>query len=192
MGRSWCITVLLGVAFQVVAARAYGEEPAGACTTMPANVQMPRALHAAVDHLLAQSSTLRRQCAVIAAAAARAKLMIVIVRPDLPGCRARASFARTSSGHLDAHIDVPFTRDFPELIAHELEHVVEQIEGLNLRRLSEQPATGVDEVATGTFETARAREAGRAAALEVQVAARLARARVLSVRPSATVARLRP
>ncbi len=185
MGRTGCIAVLLGITLHVVAAMATAAEPSGvgACKTMPANVRMPPALRAAVERLLAQSSTLRRQCAAIAAAGKRARLTIVVARPDITGCRARASFAWRAPGWFEVRIDVPFTRDFPELIAHEFEHVVEQLEGLNLRRLSEQQESGVEEVAAGTFETARAQAAGRAAALEIQTEARLARARLLVVRP---------
>ncbi|MEO8481649.1 MAG: hypothetical protein ABI634_05515 [Acidobacteriota bacterium] len=183
MGRSWCIAVLLGVAFQGVAATALAEEPtsAVACATMPSNVQMPLALQLAVDQLLAQSSTLRRQCAAIAAAGPRTRLTIVVAPPDLRGCRARATFSWRASGALDVRIEVPFTYDFPELIAHELEHVVEQIEGLDLRQLAARQSTGVEEVAAGTFETRRARNAGRAAALEVETQSHLARVRRATV-----------
>jgi len=192
MGRSCRIAVLLGFALPGVVASAWAQEPVATlmCTSMPVNVQMPLPLQLALDQLLVQSSTLRRQCAAIAAASTRAHLVIQVARPDMASCRARASFAWTSAGRLDVRIDVPFTRDFPELIAHELEHVVEQIEGLNLRRLSEQPASGVEGVATGTFETARARDAGRRAALEVQTQVRLVRAQEAFARASADAAAL--
>jgi hypothetical protein len=147
------------------------------CTTMPPNVRMPGAMQSAVNQLLAQSSILQRQCAAIAAARDRVQLTIIPVRPGLTSCRARSSFAYRSPTRFDVQIDVPFTRDFPELIAHELEHVVEQIEGVNLRRLSRQPASGVKEIASGTFETRRAQQAGLAAASEVEHEERRLRSR---------------
>lgn len=181
MKRTWCRAVLMSLACHAVAASAHAN-PADAptCTTMPPNVRMPGAMQTAVNELLAHSSVLRRQCAVIAAARDRVRLTIVAVRPDLTGCRARASFAFRSPTRFEAEIDLPFTRDFPELIAHELEHVVEQIEGVNLRRLAAQQASGVDEVAVGTFETMRAQQAGRAAAVEVRQEQHLLRVRAAS------------
>jgi hypothetical protein len=178
MGRVLFVGVLLGVAI-AVPGRARAEEPAGAvaCVTMPANVDMPPDLDAALTTLLAQSSTLRRECAAIAAASDRAHIVIQPIPPDTSGARARTSFVREARGRLNAYIDVPFDADFPELIAHEFEHVVEQIEGLNLRRLTERRGSGVREAPDGSFETARACAAGRAAAREVDAERRLERSR---------------
>jgi hypothetical protein len=64
-------------------------------------------------------------------------------------------------------IDLPFDRDFAELLAHEFEHVIEQLEGVDLRQRATEPHSGVRKVDGGAFETDRANKAGRAAALEV-------------------------
>ena len=60
------------------------------------------------------------------------------------------------------------------MLAHEFEHVLEQIEGLNLRTLSRVKGSGVREVENAVFETERAQAAGEAVAAE---AGRYARSR---------------
>lgn len=53
------------------------------------------------------------------------------------------------------------------MLAHEFEHVLEQIEGVRLADEADLPGTGVQRVSGGAFETARARAAGKAAEAEV-------------------------
>ena len=82
-------------------------------------------------------------------------------------CRARTTFIRDRTDGLRAIIDLPVSVDVVELLAHEFEHVVEQIEGVNLRRLARRRDSGVRMVGPGRFETDRAYRAGLEAAAEV-------------------------
>ena len=59
-----------------------------------------------------------------------------------------------------ARIELPSVTDLTELLAIELERVVEQLEGLDLRALARRRGQGVAEVQQGVYETARARAAG--------------------------------
>jgi hypothetical protein len=59
---------------------------------------------------------------------------------------------------------------FGELLGHEFEHIVEQVEGINLRVLSRQRGSGVREVERELFETDRAQQAGRNIAEELRLA----------------------
>jgi hypothetical protein len=147
------------------------------CDALPPNVDVPAMYRADVDGLIARSPTLRRQCAAIAAAAVTVRIVVYGTATFFGDCRARGTFQRLRSGRLDARIDLPFTRDFPELLAHELEHVVEQIEGVPLQELAKRRADGVRRARGGAFETRRALEAGRAAAIEVETSERAARQR---------------
>jgi hypothetical protein len=52
-----------------------------------------------------------------------------------------------------------------ELLAHELEHVLEQVEGIDLDALAEEGEAR--RLSDGSFETARAVQAGRRVAAEV-------------------------
>jgi hypothetical protein len=66
-------------------------------------------------------------------------------------------------GRLDAVIRLGKDYPAPGLIAHELEHVIEQLDGVDLQRKSRLDSTGVHECMCGgatAFETARAVRAG--------------------------------
>jgi hypothetical protein len=135
----------------------------------PPNVMIDEVFRDPVHESLARSATLQRQFAVIAGAMA-----IVEVRlskgPLSDAHRAEAIIKRYDSGHIRARILLPAGADFVQLLAHELEHVVEQIEGVDLAALARtgDATRGSD----GFFETARARDAGRTAASEVEQATR--------------------
>jgi hypothetical protein len=60
-----------------------------------------------------------------------------------------------------ADVHLPPGRWLTELVAHEFEHLLEQIEGLNLRVLSRTRGSGVREIERELFETDRAIRAGR-------------------------------
>ena len=168
MGRSACILGLLLVATMMGTGIARAAEPADAlAASVPANMSMPRAMRTELERLLPRSATLRRQCAAIGAASGHTRIVLVPAWPARGGIRARGTFTRTRTGEFQGRIEIPFSVDFPELVAHELEHVVEQIEGLDLRRLSRKSGSGVEESHEGVFETARARTSGLAAACEV-------------------------
>jgi hypothetical protein len=136
-----------------------------ACTTLPANIVVPAVSHQWIEDLIARSPTLQRQCDIIAAAD-HVVVRVASLRRVGGWCRARTSFTRDRGGRLRAAIDIPVSVDFAELLAHELEHVIEQIEGVNLRRLSRLPDSGVREVGSNVFETTRAIGAGLMAAGE--------------------------
>ena len=88
---------------------------------------------------------------------------------------ARATITRSASGMLDAHVQIPTPLrafEYAEMLAHEFEHILEQIEGVDLAVLAADPGHGVSRTVGGAFETTRAQRAGQAAAKEVAQAAR--------------------
>lgn len=141
------------------------EEARPARVPLPSNISVDKSVRPRLEVVIAASQTLRRQFAAIAAAPADVE---VCVSPaPLPGFRrAETSIARYSSGRIRAVVAVPPGADFIELLAHELEHVVEQIEGVDLDALVRAGRANRDR--HGVYETDRADAAGRAAALEVQ------------------------
>ena len=71
---------------------------------------------------------------------------------------------------MDASVQIEM-RDparYVEYLAHELEHVLEQLDGTDRERLARQHVDGVVNVG-GVYETARARSVGRAVAREAMV-----------------------
>ncbi len=78
----------------------------------------------------------------------------------VPASRAQADLRRYRFGAITAFVHVRSRRDAIELIAHELEHVIEFAEGTNYRTLARLQPGSVWEV-RGGFETTRAVDAGR-------------------------------
>jgi hypothetical protein len=160
------LCTVLHVLFPMAAVRAQSADATGGA--LPPNIQVDTFLMPAIDMLLQKSATFRRQCDAIRAAG-RARVIIGAVwMPRLTTePRARASIGRYSFGALRAVIDMPMNAEHAELIPHELEHVIEQIEGLDLARLAREGGHGVARTGDGSFETDRAKVAGFAAATEV-------------------------
>ena len=112
--------------------------------------------------LLQQSATFRRQCQRIAATfVLRVHVRVV---PALRHSRAETTIRHFDSGALRAEIELSFGGDYVELLAHEFEHVLEQVEHISL---TEQLSTGQAWLtATGAFETSRAIATGARARQE--------------------------
>jgi hypothetical protein len=92
----------------------------------------------------------------------------VEIVPRVVGARARTRIVRDAEG-LTAWIEVARLDNVVELIAHEIEHVIEQIERVDLGGRSRMAETGIYSVSLDgtTFETARAARAGVTVAREV-------------------------
>ena len=137
---------------------------------LPANIELSRHLSVVLRRLYGQSPTFRSQCERLA----RASNLRVVVRlsSTLPGrCRALTTISR--QGHaIFAVMQLPPGRDLVELVGHEFEHLLEQVEGLNLRRMARVRGSGVWEAERQLFETDRAIAAGRLVADEARAAVR--------------------
>jgi hypothetical protein len=141
----------------------------GDCPTLPVNIQAERSLAPVITQLMARSLTLRAQCLRIAASPATHVSITATVAIMEAGTRARSFARRYLSGLLVVEVQIPpAARDFAELLAHELEHVSELIDGVHFEALA---AAGNPEIvrrrSDGSFESERARRAGMAAAAEV-------------------------
>lgn len=138
------------------------------CTELPRNLVVSPFLQPVVATMLRKSPTFRRQCGIISAAPhVRVRVTAVWLPPDAGFLRARATIRRYIHGLLCAEIELPMIGEHVELLAHELEHVVEQIEGLDLEALAGAGNRGVTRTDAGRFETTRARRAGITAWEEV-------------------------
>jgi len=79
---------------------------------------------------------------------------------------ARTVLRRHEFGALTATVELYAPLDPPEIISHEFEHLIERIEGTNLRLLSLVAGSGVTQTVDGSYETRRAVIAGRRVAQE--------------------------
>jgi hypothetical protein len=137
---------------------------------LPPNLIVPPFLRSVVESMMLASPTFRRQCVRIA----NAPRMVVVLGYFQPQAtehiRARTVVSTTPEGARVAMVAIRPVDDPVELIAHELEHVLEQLDDVDLQALAAVPTSGVRRCDCGkeTFETIRAARAGLAAAAEVR------------------------
>jgi hypothetical protein len=161
--RQAALAVLLSLALGASAAAAPPQtppQPDGPAPAPPNIHAAPTLLHL-ISRMARQSPTFRAQCERIARTSG------LIVRMRFAGPRddrpfnARTTVRRHEYGAVIAEVDLYVPIDVVEIVAHEFEHLVEQIQGTDLRKLSRVRGSGVTEVRRGEFETERAVEAGR-------------------------------
>lgn len=106
--------------------------------------------------LLHRSPTFQQQCLRIAATVVLR--VRVRVTPSLRGGRGQTTIVRYDTGALRAEVLLAFAEDYVELLAHEFEHILEQVEHVSLPQ--EVSAKRAWTTATGAFETLRAYAVG--------------------------------
>jgi hypothetical protein len=126
-----------------------------------ATIRIARELQPSVNAMLQTSPTFRQQFERIAAA----PNLVVNARVDMTFLqrpfRARSCFRRYDSGLILVAMDIAPDAVQPEWIAHEFEHVLEQIEGLHLPALALLRRSGAWFSSGEMVETLRATRAGR-------------------------------
>ena len=135
------------------------------------NISLPGTYRPLVAMMLARSATFRRQCARLAAA----PHLSIVIRAEAPnGTQAPAltRIRREADGRLTATMQLAPSSRSPELIAHEFEHIIEQLDGVDLAIMSRLRSTGVKRVGeVDAFETRRAIVTGLRVARESAIAA---------------------
>jgi len=125
-------------------------------------IQVKPELRAEVEELLRRSPTFRAQYQRIA----EARSVVVGVRVDMSLCqtsyRARTTFRRYQSGLMVAAVAIGPGLQRGQWIAHEFEHILEQLDGRDLRQLADNRAKDVWYSGSDVIETDRAVRAGRA------------------------------
>ncbi len=138
----------------------------GVPLVLPPNLEVAPVFRPFVDRMWQSSPTFRRQFRRLAA---EPRLRVSLLPEYLPD-RALSSNARTVLRRQDGSVVAALVHLKPslgatELIAHELEHILEQLDGVDLQA---RAGNGVVwKSGDGTFETRRAIEAGRRVAREV-------------------------
>jgi hypothetical protein len=136
----------------------------------PPNLVVSPLYRRLVESMLRDSPTFRRQCMRIAGEPELTVRLGITSPPQISSLRAMTRLKRNAKGHLTANVDLAFSRDTEELIAHEFEHIIEQLDGVDLAAQVAQRDTGVTLVGhTGDmFETARAKRVGLRVVSELQ------------------------
>jgi hypothetical protein len=136
----------------------------------PPNLVVPPMYLPVVEAMLRDSPTFRRQCIRIAGEPTLT-VRLTISRPaPRYGVRATTRVTRNAKGQLSAAVHIAPLKDTQELIAHEFEHIIEQLDGVDLAKHVALRNTGVIAVghAGEMFETTRAQRVGLKVASELR------------------------
>ena len=167
------LPILLATMLLTTTPTAPREEPGAVVMTtppeLPCRLGFPKLIARQVRELWAYSPTFRQQCLKIGDAGA---IVAVGVSPlRIHGARAMSKIGRTEGRMIYASVILTDVRLVAEDLPHELEHVLEQIEGVDLRAGVRTGRAHWVSSAEG-YETERARKAGLRARREVEQAQR--------------------
>ena len=135
-------------------------------TRIPPNLEVPSSYRVLLESMWQRSATFRRQCRRIANTPGLEIAIRAAARGSTGRVRARAQIVRDRL-RLRASIEVLSLEDPAELIAHELEHVIEQLDGVDLASRAATGTSGV-RIADDSFETMRAVRVGRAVSADMR------------------------
>jgi hypothetical protein len=148
--RRWC-AVLLVLVFGLPRAVGAQQQQDVCAAAIPPNIEAG-VLAREMIALLRRSETFRSQCERLAHAP-RVRVTIELVF-SLESGRAQTAIHRYTSGAIRAEVVVLFGENYRELLAHEFEHILEQVDGVDLRQEAALGRAWV--LPGGAFETRRA------------------------------------
>jgi len=159
--QRWSTALVFVTAAYLMAEGANAQEPSSG---PPPNLK-GGAFRQLIHRMWHESATFREQCARIAAEPQLRVLIRAESRPSSTGARASGEISTMKNGKVSrAEIVLRSPADSIELLAHEIEHVIERIEGVRLR---EQGCAGTSG-RPDAYESCRAVDAGRRVAREVE------------------------
>jgi hypothetical protein len=133
---------------------------------LPLNISTPKMLRPLLEKMFIASPTFRRQCQEIERAR-HVKISIRLLRQHYnKGYRAISNVKRYEGGLLKIKMELLVPNDLVELIGHEFEHVIEQIEQVDLAAQVLNDVSDTSRNHDGSFETIRAVQAGRKVRME--------------------------
>jgi len=131
----------------------------------PPNLDVPSVYRTTVEQMIERSPMFRRQCLRLAGAP-HLTVIVRMLHPQNSGPRALTEIKREDGGRMVAMVSINPQGDFMELLAHELEHVIEQLDGIDLAAKASVAHSGVRSCVDGTFETSRAVRVGSVVAVQ--------------------------
>jgi hypothetical protein len=133
---------------------------------VPPNLRLPATTRALVERMWSTSPTFRRQCAQLGEST-----VVITVEFGLPSHLMGAAHAWTRMKFRDGIVTEALVRlasEGPDALAHELEHVLEHVDGVDVSDAVERGVRGAHRTDHGNLETARAVAIGRAVAREMR------------------------
>jgi hypothetical protein len=143
--------------------RVYGsdEPPTASSVELPVNLTFAEHFRPTIEAMLERSPTFRRQCLRIAQTPGLMVRMRLLHGNPTSGVRARTDIGISADRRVIASVAIRPLENLPELIAHEFEHILEQLDGRNLPQLANNRAKDVWYSGSDVIETDRAIRAGR-------------------------------
>ena len=157
-----------------VAVRVYTADagPTTAPGDLAAVFTMTSLFQPVIEDMLRRSPTFRRQCQrLVASGRVHVSLHTSVTARERMA--AWTVITRLPADRIGARISIPLSDRMAELIAHEVEHVIEQLDGISLADMARIRDSGVrncDCAEDDTYETIRAVRVGRQVAAEMDVA----------------------
>ena len=137
--------------------------------SLPPNLISVAVLRPALEKMRQSSPIFRRQCRRLAGASHLRVNLLLEELSRRPSHRARAAMEYRSGLLVSVTIHLTSFDEPVELIAHEIEHVIEQLDGVDLEAYARTGTVWKRE--DGAFETRRAIEVGRRVARDVSLSA---------------------
>jgi len=135
---------------------------------LPSNLLLSNETKRVLEKVWKRSPTFRLQCRRIAEATSL-KVSLRFVAKKSNNFYALTTAKRSADGLVSISIEIFILDCYIEMIGHEFEHVIEQIEGWNLKELALDEGSGVIRNTDGSYETNRAVRAGRKVYAEYRV-----------------------
>lgn len=135
---------------------------------LPSNLLVPASHLKLVRTMWEQSPTFRRQCQRIGSD--RTLTVQVHASPRTLTFHAATRLVQRRGSGIAADIYLAKLDRVVELLAHELEHIIERVEGIDVSQLTRRVPHLVWATANGTYETSRAIYSGQTVASEVAMA----------------------
>ena len=157
------------------------QSPATRCEIKAAALRIAPTLSSVVADMCRRSPTFRRQVARLADADGLTVTVRLGAFAPTSSWRAQTLITQVAGHVRSADVQVPAgqKRLVAELIAHEFEHILEQLDGVNLKRwIGHSGVRRVGARETGPIETERANQVGRLVASEYAATAPELTARV--------------
>jgi hypothetical protein len=140
---------------------------------LPPNLIVSPLLRPVVESMLRESPTFRRQCARLTNSPLLSVSLEQLVAVRTADARAVTDISFDRDARMTAHVKLGPAAGREELIAHEFEHIIEQLDGVDLRSLAKHGTAGVRFTQDlDRFETDRAVAAGRQVTEEMRMARR--------------------
>jgi Tol biopolymer transport system component len=132
---------------------------------LPSNLEVASVFRPFLDKMWQASPTFRGQWRRLAAGTGVRVSVLVEILPRPASTSTARTVMRHQDGSLVAHVYLKPSLNAAELIAHEIEHILEQLDGVDLQAQAGNRL--VWKADDGVFETRRAIEAGRRVAREI-------------------------